>query len=601
MDLLRDAEFRATNSRLSKLTGSSGKKSTVSEISNISRTKHTIDIDGYEDNWSETRQFLGKWFSSTSFDAALCGIILTNMALLVVETDQQAQYGDPEGWVRVANYVLIGIYIVELFLRLYVYRGHFFTSFTNWADLFIIISDVTIETVIIIIGDKDGVPSIVVLRIFRLLRLGRTHRALTLFPELHVMVMGLAGAFRAIFWGMILLLVVLMTWGILAVQIIHPLNQKVFEAGDYGDCDRCPRAFASVPASMLTFTQHIIAGDSWGAVSIPIIEAYPETYAFFFMVLVSVGMAILNLILAVVIDSAAMARKESDHQLVKIKDEEYKRMSQELLKVCEDLDKDGSGSLSLKELMNGYRSSVQFRDCMAMLDITQEDMSTVFQILDEDRSGDVRYEEFVQQLYKMKANDSHTLLVFIRYYVTEIRMKINEELRLMKSLFAMEDRRSKTVASLLNGSTGDTGSAGDSWRHEDYKKDAVSEEGSSAIIDISNVVAEVADIESFHPQRIPPVSPQRSGERITALLEQVVHSIESHGAILQSLSSVFLSGYTDYKDIVNEWRVTPSIDSAKSKGGVNARIPYSFLQNNLTATRTGHFLEHYSGVTDAAI
>ena len=42
-------------------------------------------------------------------------------------------------------------------------------------------------------------------------------------------------------------------------------------------------------------------------------------------------------------------------------------------------------------------------------------MNVVWAMLDSDGSGEVSYDEFVEQLYKMKNDDSHTLLVFIKF------------------------------------------------------------------------------------------------------------------------------------------------------------------------------------------
>merc|ERR1740138_537283 len=95
------------------------------------------------------------------------------------------------------------------------------------------------------------------------------------------MVQGLMGAFRAIFWGIFLMGACLTVFGIVAVQIIHPLNQELAAQGVYEGCERCPRAFESVGASVVTFSQTLIAGDSWGQVSIPLIERYPATFIFF--------------------------------------------------------------------------------------------------------------------------------------------------------------------------------------------------------------------------------------------------------------------------------------------------------------------------------
>merc|ERR1719506_3602513 len=73
---------------------------------------------------------------------------------------------------------------------------------------------------------------------------------------------------------------------------------------------------------------------------------------------------------------------------------------------------------------------------MELLDINQKDMSTVFSIMDEDKSGEVRYDEFVEELYKMKSEDSHTMITFIKFYVQEIQREMRSELQNTRQLMA---------------------------------------------------------------------------------------------------------------------------------------------------------------------
>merc|ERR1719247_1251685 len=350
-------------------------------------SKANVKDDGYDDHWPLRRKQMGMFLHSKTFDVIRGSVILVNIVLLVRETDDEATGGEVPKWITSCNYALIFAYAVELIVRIAIYREQFFHSWANIADMTIISVDCIVETVLAIFENTDGMPSLVILRTFRLLRLGRTHRALLMFPELNIMVLGMRGAIRTIFWGMILLFVVTVSFAILAVQLIHPVNLEVAEAGYYDGCDRCPRAYESVAAASLTFTQSIIAGDSWGLVTVPIIEYSPATFLFFLLVLSVLGMMILNLILAVVIDSANGARQETDHQLAEEKAKQYKKATAELLSFCTILDKDQSGTLSLDEFVSGYDDNLEFQDAMKLLDISQKDMDMVFRIMDEDNSG----------------------------------------------------------------------------------------------------------------------------------------------------------------------------------------------------------------------
>jgi len=86
----------------------------------------------------------------------------------------------------------------------------------------------------------------------------------------------------------------------------------------------------------------------------------------------------------------------------------------------------------LEELYRGFTDSDAFADTMAVMDLRREDLQIVFKILDEDGSGSVTYKEFIEQLHKMKSQDTQTMLIFIKGYVNELRLNVAEQLSLLK-------------------------------------------------------------------------------------------------------------------------------------------------------------------------
>merc|ERR1719506_1230080 len=63
-----------------------------------------------------------------------------------------------------------------------------------------------------------------------------------------------------------------------------------------------------------------------------------------------------------------------------------------------------------------------FRECLELMHVTESDMSMIFNICDEDDSGDVDYREFVEQLRRIKHSGEQMLL----HYVTDIRHQVNK-------------------------------------------------------------------------------------------------------------------------------------------------------------------------------
>merc|ERR1719498_237242 len=101
------------------------------------------------------------------------------------------------------------------------------------------------------------------------------------------------------------------------------------------------------------------------------------------------------------------------------------------------MDADASGVMTQQELINGYRNNHDFRLAMKAMDIEEEDMNHVFRMLDEDQSGTVRYDEFAEQIWKMKSTDDHTLLLFLKFGLYEIKLQIDKEMIILKQEMAI--------------------------------------------------------------------------------------------------------------------------------------------------------------------
>jgi hypothetical protein len=367
--------------------------------------------------------------NSHQFEIFCASIILFNMLLVILETDQSADDGEPDTWIKAATYSLLGFYTLELSTKLYILRVPFFYDTWNVLDFCI----VSVDLILLIVGFiVANMPSVAVLRVFRLVRLARAFKAAKQFRELNALIRSFGFAMKAIFWGILMIVMILTIWVILAVQLIHPINVRISENSSvYRDCDRCPRAFSTVFESCLTFWQQVVAGDSWGEVSLPIITEAPWTCMFFMGVLVTVNLTMLNLILAVIVEAGARANEEDMHDKAVQEQKKVRQAEARLIELCQLLDVDSSGSLNIEEFLNGFENNKEFSDCLQLMSVTKSDINMIFNICDEDGSGDVNYVEFVDQLRRIRRQGEQMLL----YYVTEIRHKVQQlKLRLIDNV-----------------------------------------------------------------------------------------------------------------------------------------------------------------------
>jgi hypothetical protein len=206
--------------------------------------------------WSAFRRGCATVAESKHFDMLLSLIIAFNFCLMIVETDQNAECAytndkeicSPDSWLEVVNDLLLTMYTLEAIMKLYAWRMEFFwMSRWNNIDFAIVIMGLFDFFISKILGDI--IPNMSMLRMFRIVRLVRAVRILTEFKELYLMIHGFASAMMSMFWGFIMMALLLTVWSILAVEIIHPSNLEI----DHSDRPWCEDVFSSVMMSNLMF------------------------------------------------------------------------------------------------------------------------------------------------------------------------------------------------------------------------------------------------------------------------------------------------------------------------------------------------------------
>jgi len=418
--------------------------------------------------WSKLRIAVWWVIESQEFEMFMGGVIFCNIALIAYETDQKAkcfpayyeEYARGDVWeplcadaqmplVDVVNLLFLVIYILECAFRFYVHHMKYFRSNWNNLDAFIVATGILGIVV-------ESFVNLWYLRMLRIMRLVRAVRMLIVFPELYLLVHGLLSALKAIIWGALLILVFLMLFAIIIVEVVHPENSQI----DYGcmqiegyQLDLCQGAFSGVGPSILTLFKQIVAGDSWGTVTEPIIYRFPWSSLIFVSVLVIVAIGLMNLILAVIVDRAAEGRESDKILQIREKASQQKNHVQEFLEHCRILDVDDSGTVTLEELLAGYDASDAFQHTLAVLDIQRDDLSLLFKVLDSEGEGEVSYTDFCENFFRMKSCDTQTMLAFLMCTVKEVKAKCEESLDLSRQVAVAQGIQVEPHSPSLDGWT----------------------------------------------------------------------------------------------------------------------------------------------------
>merc|ERR1711904_124492 len=271
--------------------------------------------------------------------------------------------------------------------------------------------------------NSTSVEHFQILRSMRRLRLLRAARVIISFKELYSLICGLSSCLRTLFWAAGLVFLLLTMWSILSVEYMHPLIRKLAEDGHYTDCSYCVDAFKDIMNANLTLFQ-IISGDGWGQLSRPLIINHPWTAVVIVCIIFTMVFGMLNLITAVIVDTAAQARQLDVMHMAKHKEFERKEAWTNFAELCIVMDENHDGEISLEELKKGIMEIPELSAHLSVLGVEDDDLEMVFDILDANQDGRITHTEFIRQLYKIQTYELKSAHCFLKHYVEDIRRHV---------------------------------------------------------------------------------------------------------------------------------------------------------------------------------
>lgn len=346
-------------------------------------------------------------------------VLMINLYLVIVVTDCDASGLPKPECTGILHYTLLIFFSVELSLRIWAFRLSFFTNSLSCFEFVIVSIDVLVE---ILQASGVDLMSFSVLRIVRLLRLLRAGRMLKANRELMVMLYGLAGTCKAVVWCLLLLMFAVTVWAIICVEFVSDFVGELVQEGVLDE-----QLFGTVYKASLTIFNTIVVGDNFGDVAVVIAQANPLTAPLFVLMVASVQMALLNLIIAAIVDRAAEAQRVEREAEDLRKRSDYQTLKKEVRSIFRDMDADQTGTVSLQELIDCYTKNESLRLIFDQMDFDVEDLRMVYRRMDSDKSGDIQFKEFVDQLWKIKNMDSRMMLTFIRHELKEVQRITRDE------------------------------------------------------------------------------------------------------------------------------------------------------------------------------
>ncbi|CAE7191248.1 CACNA1C [Symbiodinium necroappetens] len=352
----------------------------------------------------------------------MAAVVLLDAYCTCADIDARAAGEDPALELAILSDVCLGLYTLELVVLTCLQGCSVFKDWLALLDLTIVLCGY-LELLLNFLAPGDIVGNLGILRALRLVRIVRLMRLLRrirALRELHKLVTMMATCLKALLWSFVFCFGIMTVWAMLMVEIVHPIIRDM----TFEQCDDCSTAVASVMRANLLLFKTVIAGDSWGDIAVPVIESNPYTAFIFMGSLLTLVFGVLNLIVAVVVDTFAEAREQDVLNLAQEMDQNVEDDRKNLQRLFNRIDADGSGRLTLDELIEGARRDPELQSRLRVMDIDEVDLQQLFEMIDVHREGAVEAQEFIAPLSRW-VHDSKTAPRFIKYNM--VRTMQNQE------------------------------------------------------------------------------------------------------------------------------------------------------------------------------
>ncbi|CAK0881530.1 unnamed protein product, partial [Prorocentrum cordatum] len=331
------------------------------------------------------------------FDAVMGLIIMVNCVFIGLEV--QLKLEDKEviilSWL---DSIFLVWFLFEAILRFVADGQSVFRSPWFRFDVALVVIGIAVSWVMMPIVKALGVQQVplvsqlLTLRILRLLRTVRAFRMMSAFSELCRLCSGLLRSLRTMLSVGLMVFVSLFSFSVLGVDLIthsEKLNandetRKIVES-----------RFASLPEFMLTLMQ-FATQDSIASIYYPLMQEEPLLTLYFCGLWMVIAVALMNLVTAVIVDSAlSLGREEADLKQA-INRKVLQKNIPNLEAMFEIVDKDNNGTISFQELHGMHQEGKLIfpKDISSMID--PEHLVDMFEFVDKDKSGEIDKDEFIE-------------------------------------------------------------------------------------------------------------------------------------------------------------------------------------------------------------
>lgn len=396
-----------------------------------------------EEEYKNLSPFM-QWVRTTKFELLTGILIMFNTVVMVIELEYrgsvQAQdrldstksnddYETPkwrvlETILYVCEHFFCLAFLSEAVLKAMSYKWKYFTTALNWIDIIVVFSAVMdLYLAPVLEGVLPDTTLIEQLRLFRLAKVLRVVRSLTLFQPLRLLVLSIASSVGALFWSIVLLGVFCMIGAIFMTQTLHtwlmdnatdsPFAQEVFSY------------WGTFAKSMLTMFQITMAPGAWTGPGRRCIFEVNAAYVCFFVPYgLLVSFAVIRVISALFLKQTMAAAAVDPDQAMAERAKKKDREIAALRAIFEEGDKDGGGSVTEREFCVMLQHP-RVKTILNLMEIDTADAQGLFRLLD-DGDGHLYRDELCAAVARIRGNAKSSDVLTLMYLSEQMQMQLKE-------------------------------------------------------------------------------------------------------------------------------------------------------------------------------
>jgi len=227
-------------------------------------------------------------------------------------------------------------------------------------------------------------------------------------------------------WTLLLLVLLFYSFGVIICQTVTDHCRYAATGADVPACEPdLLRFWSNIPDSMLTLFLSISGGLSWTDALEPLRKVSSIAVVCMIIFIVITVFAVLNVVTGVFCNTAIESASADKDIAIMKQMKKTEAQVNSLKEIFREIDLDSSDHISLQELKDALKTP-KMKSFMNSLDISTQDVWTLFMVVDADNSGEISLDEFVYGCMQLQGPAKGLQVARMSYENTVMRQEIRK-------------------------------------------------------------------------------------------------------------------------------------------------------------------------------